>query len=57
VVGLEAFQGVDVQAGERVGRLRRHLLDVDAALGREHEERLLRAAVEGHREVVLLRDL
>ena len=37
--------------------LRRDLLDVDAALGREHEERLLRAAVEGEGEVVLLRDV
>ena len=46
-----------MQARERLGPVRRDLLDVDAALGREHVERLLRAAVERDREVVLLRDL
>ena len=39
------------------GLVRRDLLDLDAALRREHEQRPLRAAIEGHREVVLLRDL
>src|SRR5581483_8860742 len=33
------------------------LFDLDTALRREHEERLLRATVEGDREVVLLRDV
>ena len=51
--GLEALERVDVQADERVGLRRRDLLDLDAALGREHEQRLLLAAVEGDREVVL----
>ena len=54
---LEALERVDVQPDERVGRLLRDLLDVDPALRREHEERLLRAAVERDREVVLLRDV
>ena len=54
---LEALERVDVQPDERVGVLLRDLLDLDAALRREHEERLLRAAVERDREVVLLRDV
>ena len=54
---LEALERVDVQAHERVGIVRGDLLDLDAALRREHEERLLRAAVERDREVVLLRDV
>ena len=55
--GLEALERIDVQAHERVGVVRGDLLDLDAALRREHEERLLRAAVERDREVVLLRDV
>ena len=55
--GLEALERVDVQAHERVGILLGDLLDLDAALRREHEERLLLAAVERDREVVLLRDV
>ena len=55
--GLEALERVDVQAHERVGVVRGDLLDLDAALRREHEERLLRATVERDREVVLLRDV
>ncbi len=55
--GLEALERVDVQADERVGARGRNLLDVHAALRREHEQRLLRAAVEGDREVVLLGDI
>ena len=55
--GLVALERVDVQADERVGALLGDLLDLDAALRREHEERLLRAAVERDREVVLLRDV
>ena len=54
---LVALERVDVQPHERVGIVRGDLLDLDAALGREHEQRLLRAAVEGDREVVLLRDV
>ena len=46
-----------MQPHERVGILLGDLLDLDAALRREHEERLLRAAVERDREVVLLRDV
>ena len=55
--GLEALERVDVQPHERVRVLLGDLLDLDAALRREHEERLLRAAVERDREVVLLRDV
>ena len=54
---LEALERVDVEPDERVGVLLRHLLDLDAALSREHEERLLRTAVEGDREVVLALDV
>ena len=57
LVGLEALERIDVQSGERVGVLLGDLLDLDAAFGREHEERLLRAAVESDREVVLLGDV
>ena len=46
-----------MQSRERVRVLLGDLLDLDAAFRREHEERLLRAAVEGDREVVLLRDV
>ncbi len=46
-----------MQADERIRALLGDLLDLDAALRREHEERLLRAAVERDREVVLLRDV
>ena len=55
--GLKALRRVDVQTDQRVRILLRDLLDLDAALRREHEERLLRAAVERDREVVLLRDV
>ena len=54
---LEALERIDVQPNERLRALLGDLLDVDAALGREHVERLLRAAIEREREVVLLRDL
>ena len=54
---LEALERVDVQAREGVRALLRDLLDVHAALRREHEERLLLAPVEGDREVVLPRDV
>ena len=46
-----------MEAHERIGVVRGDVLDLDAALGREHEERLLGATVERDREVVLLRDL
>ena len=55
--GLEALERVDVEADERVGVLLGDLLDLDAALRREHEQRLLGATVERQREVVLLRDV
>ena len=54
---LEALERIDVHAGERIGALGRNLLDLDAALGREHQERLTGAAVERDRQVVLARDL
>ena len=46
-----------MQPDECVRARRRDLLDVHAALRREHEERSLRAAIEGDREVVLACDL
>ena len=54
---LEALERVDVQAHELLRRGLCDLLDVDPAFLGEHEERLLRAAVERQREVVLLRDV
>ena len=57
LVGLKALERVDVQADERIRILLGDLLDLDAALGGEHEERLLEATVEGDGEVVLGRDL
>ena len=55
--GVEALERIHVQPDERLRGRGRDLLDVDAALRREHEERLLRAPVERDREVVLARDL
>src|SRR5207302_10035525 len=55
--GLESLERVDVEADERLGLRGSDLLDVDTALGREHEQRLLLPAVEGDREVVLPRDV
>ena len=57
VEGLEADERLDVEAGESIGALLCDLLDVHAALGGQHEERLLLAPVERDREVVLLGDL
>jgi hypothetical protein len=54
---LEAFRRIDVQPDQRVGILLGNLLDLDTALRREHEERLLGAPIEGDREVVLLLDV
>ena len=52
-----ARERVEVQPRERLGALDRDLLDLDAALGRQHQQRALRAAVERDREVVLARDV
>src|SRR4029078_3909350 len=57
LVRLEALARVDVQERERVRGRGRALLDLDTALSGEHEQRLLRPAVEREREVVLLRDV
>ena len=54
---LKTLEGIDVQPDDRVRALLGDLFDVDSALGREHEERLLRAAVERQGEVVLARDV
>ena len=53
VMGLETREGVDVEPGEGIGVARRHFFDVDAAHRRQHHQRLLDAAVEGDRGVVL----
>ena len=44
--GLEALERIDMQPHERVGVVRGDLLDLDATLRREHEQRLLRATIE-----------
>ena len=54
--GLEAFERVDVQPHQRIGIVLGDLLDLHPALRGEHQQRLLDAAVERDREVVLLRD-
>ena len=54
---LEAQQRIDVQRGDRARVLLGHGLDVHAAAGGEHDQRLLGAAVEDDRGVVLGRDL
>ena len=54
---LEPLVRIDVQPDERLGLRLSDLLDVDTALRREHQQRLLLAAVEGDREVVLARDV
>ena len=55
--GAAALQRIDVESNERVRARCGDLLDVDAALRREHEERFLRASVERQREVVLTLDV
>ena len=54
---VAALERIDVEPNERVGVRLGHLFDVHAPLRREHEERLLRAAVERQREVVLALDV
>ena len=54
---VAALERIDVEPDERVGVRLGYLLDVHAPLRREHEERLLRAAVERQREVVLALDV
>ncbi len=51
---MEAERGVDVLAGDRVGVLRRDLLDVDAAAGRHHGDRPALAAVHRDADVELV---
>src|SRR5439155_19767588 len=51
-----ALEWIDVDAHERFGFLSRDLLDLDAAFLRVHQQRLLLAAVERDRQVVLLLD-
>ena len=55
-MGLVALERVDVDAGERLRPGGGDLLDLDAARGREHQQRLGGAAIECDREVVLTRD-
>src|SRR5262249_41643145 len=57
LIGLEALERVDVQARELLRGLLGDLLDLDSALGREHEEDVLLAPVEGDGQVVLPGDL
>jgi hypothetical protein len=53
VLVRDAVECVDVAADQLLRRLLGDLFDVDAALGAEHHERLLRRAVEQDRGVVL----
>ena len=53
----EAVDRVDVQHHDRRRVLLGHDLDLDATLGREHEQVVLRRAVEAERRVVLLGDV
>src|SRR5207247_2321178 len=52
-----ALERIDMDAHERVWVGVRNLLDVDSALGREHDERLLRAPIERDGDVVLAVDV
>ena len=56
-LGRQALGGVDVDAGDGLGRAGGHLLDVHAALRREHAQVPARRAVEGEAGVVLLGDV
>src|SRR4029450_9489121 len=53
----QAAPRVHVQAGDRLGRLFRHLLDVDAPARGQQPEVQLRRSVERERRVVLLGDV
>src|SRR5579862_583317 len=57
LIRLIADERLDVDARQRVRIASSDLLDLDAALRGQEEQRLLRTAVECHREVVLLGDL
>ena len=53
----EPVDRIDVDPGDGVGVLLGHLLDLDAALRRQHAEVQLGAPVERERRVVLLGDV
>jgi len=57
LVRLVPDERLDMEPRERVGILRSHVLDLHAALARQHQQRPARAAVERNGEVVLLLDL
>ena len=54
---LQAKQGIDVQLDDGVGIGLGNLLDVDAALAADHDERLGGFAVEQHGKVKFVNDL
>ncbi len=54
---VEAVDRVDVQLDDRIGVRLGDRLDLDAALGRQHQEVLLRGSVEREGGVVLLVDV
>jgi hypothetical protein len=53
----DAVDGVDVEHHDRVRVVLRDLFDLDAALGRQHQQMLLGGPVERVRRVVLLGDV
>ena len=57
LIRREADRRVDRLAHDLLRRARRHLLDLDAALGRRHHRRTIGGAVDHHAEVELARDL
>ena len=54
---MAALERIHVQPDESIGVRRSDLLDVHSTLRGEDEQRLLRAAIEREREVVLARDV
>ena len=56
-LGGQAVDRVDVELHDGVRVLLRHLLDLDATLGRQHQQMLLRRSVEREAGVVLLSDV